>query len=160
MRRCRTAVLALSLLGLVPAASAPGRPSYQAFAWIPEARPFVVFTFDDLGGHGRRRFRTPRGMVSVRWREDAVLTRPAPPGEISHPDWVQVIVVTSPKSLPVLLRVRDGYSLQQAPGNVKSVQINGQDVSFRPDPRPPRGDGRLWLSGGRNVVRIVRPDPE
>lgn len=125
-------------------------------AYIGGRHPHVTVT---RYGDGRAsRLHTPRGWVTVRWREDYGTedNTPVPmQGEISHYDTILSFVIVSPPSLPVYFRGGD---------DAKWVHLNGAPV---PSVQAQSGSYHYThpadlfrMDGGLNIVAVGYPDPE
>jgi len=125
-------------------------------AYIGGSHPHVTVTLDS-DGHAYR-LHTPRGWVTVRWREDygTEYNTPVPmDDEISHPDTIITYVIVSPPSLPVYFR---------GAGDAKWVHLNGAPV---PSVQAQSGSYHYThpadpfrMDGGLNIVAVGYPDPE
>ena len=129
-------------------------------SYVGGKHPHVTVAFV-LGKYPPNVFRreTPRGLVTVRWREDDGTEdgSPAVPGpaepDISHPDTIYHIVIVSPTHLPVYFR---------GAGDAKWVHVNGYRLpAVRPSdyvngyPADP-----FEMDGGLNIVVVAYPDAE
>ena len=120
----------------------------------------VTITYGDYGAATSYRLHTPRGLVTVRWRQDEGTEDggPVPLGpesDISHPDAIKNIVIISPPALPVYF---------QGAGDAKWVHLNGSRV-----PLVQAQSGSIHythfadpfrMNGGRNIVAVGYPDAE
>lgn len=121
----------------------------------------VTITYGTYGNFGNAtsyRLHTPRGWVTVRWREDdgAEDGGPAPEMDgITHPDSILTLVIISPSLLPVYFRGAGGAKWVHWNGNrVPSVQAQSGSYHYSHPADPFRMDG------GLNIVAVAYPDPE
>lgn len=155
---------ALALLGVHTAqarhlrhhAAAPKTPPVISYVGGKNPHATVALVWDFQNPPHVFRLRTPRGWVTVRWREDSGVEDGGPwpmDGEISHPDIVDHIVVLSPPSLPVYLRGAGGAKWAHLNGNrVPATKLGDSWHSYPADP--------FRMEGGLNVVAVAYPDPE
>ena len=129
-------------------------------SYVGGKQPHVTVTLG-FGGYGDAsvyRLHTPRGWVTVRWREDYGTEDGGPwpmDGEISHPDTTETIVIMSPQALSVYFR---------GAGDAKRVHLNGNrvpSVQAQSGSYPYIHPADLFrMDGGLNIVAVAYPDPE
>jgi len=168
-----TAILALLCALPIPAEAAKGHKTvtrHQRPPAISYIEPPVISFVGGKNAHVTVAFflgkyppqvfrsRTPRGWVTVRWREDygtedGSPAMPTVQNDISHPDTIFHIVIVSPASLPVYFR---------GAGDTKWAHLNGNRLpvvksadSFHGYPADP-----FRMAGGLNIVDMAYPDPE
>jgi hypothetical protein len=100
------------------------------------------------------RLKTPQGVVTVRVRPPKESSLPqARNAEIQWPMYLQVVVIISPRSVPVKIR------LPILPNHSKErIRVNNRMIATRGD-----GAGGVWsptLTGGYNRVVIPSTDAE
>ena len=126
----------------------------------------VTITYGDYGDATSYRLHTPRGWVTVRWRQDDGTEDggPVPVGpepDISHPDTIKNIVIISPPAFPVYFQGADdakwvhvnGYRLPSV--ETRTVSRNGlyhYTYTHLADP--------VLMDGGLNIVAVGYPDAE
>ena len=127
-------------------------------SYVGGKNPHVTFAFGQRGFDWPHvfRLRTPRGEVTVRWREDNGTEDGGPPpmqGEIAHPDTIFNVVILSPPSLPVYFRGAGDAKWAHLNGNrVPASKVGDYQNGYPADP--------FRMEGGLNVVAVAYPDPE
>lgn len=128
-------------------------------AYFGGRQPHVTVNWDsgDSGDASVYRLHTPRGWVTIRWREDNGTEDGGPwpmDDEISHPDTIIDIVIVSPSALPIYFRgVGNG---------VKWLHVNGNRLPLmKPDYGPyDHPISPIRMDGGLNIIAVAYPDPE
>ena len=157
------------ILTLLSTQAAQAASVLRPITFIGGKHPHVTVVLPENGfGLPLYRLHTPRGWVTVRWREDygtedggPALPNPKIEADISHPDTIFNIVIVSPSSLPVYFRGAYG---------AKWVHVNGYGIPpIVTQEATPNGSTHytdthladpVRMDGGLNIVAIGYPDAE